>query len=281
MTEGNSRVGSERNGAGEAAHARSHLYALLATIFRGEPSAELLRRLRDPALRRSLAEAGVDLGGEFDGRAEDDLIEELAVEYARLFLGPGPHIAPYASTHLGGEGAGLWGPATVWVKRFIRDAGFDYSDGYRDLPDHISVELEFMGEMTAREARALEHHDPDEAKRIGEIEAEFVADHLAIWVPAFCEKVGSTSELNFYRVMARLAADFIRSEELDLAGDGVELNRVWLAVHQDRGQAGLYALHLHFVGASADRQPVGSHLRQDLDEQNCCSLTFSNHVAAG
>lgn len=218
MTEGNPRVGPEKNGAAGAAHARSHLYALLATIFRGEPKAELLRRLRDPALSRSLAEAGIDLGDEFDGRAEAELIEDLAVEYARLFLGPGPHIAPYASVYLGAEGAGLWGPATVWVKRFIRDAGFEYSDGYRDLPDHISVELEFMGEMTAREASALENRDPDEAKRIREIETEFLADHLAIWAPLFCEKTASAAEGKFFGGMARLTAEFIHAEQQDLAG---------------------------------------------------------------
>ncbi len=219
MTDLNPRVGPERNGAAAAAHARSHLYALLATIFRGEPKAELLRRLRDPALSRSLAETGIDLGSEFDGRAEDELIEGLAVEYARLFLGPGPHIAPYASVHLCGEGAGLWGPATVWVKRFVQNAGFEYSDGYRDLPDHISVELEFMGEMAAREASALENHDADEAKRIREIETEFLADHLAIWAPVFCEKTACAAERKFFGNMARLTAGFIRSEQHDLAGD--------------------------------------------------------------
>ena len=74
-----------------------------------------------------------------------------------------------------------------------------------------------MQRVTAREARATDESDGDtvaDCRRIGD---EFVRGHLAKWIPAFCKAVTGRAELPFYREMARLTEDFIRSEAEDLA----------------------------------------------------------------
>ncbi len=48
----------------------------------------------------ALSAAGVALDGAFLERAKAGVIEDRAVEYTRLFIGPGGHVAPYASVHL-------------------------------------------------------------------------------------------------------------------------------------------------------------------------------------
>jgi len=108
-----------------------------------------------------LKAAGVDMESIFGGKPDGELINELAVEYARLFIGPGHHIAPYATLYFGDMGASLWGPVTSWVKGFIEEAGFDYKPDFHDLPDHVSVELEFMQEITSRLAQARENGNDD------------------------------------------------------------------------------------------------------------------------
>lgn len=62
----------------------------------------------------------------FDKDFDDGLIDDLAVEYTRLVVGRGPQVSPYASVHLEGDGALLWGPTTVWARRFMEGAGFTH-----------------------------------------------------------------------------------------------------------------------------------------------------------
>ncbi len=216
-TDPDKEVAAEPKDPAGAAMERSNLYGFLAAIFRREPTAALLRQIRKRHFLESLSAAGVALDRDLFERPEGELLEELAVEYTQLFIGPGNHVAPYASVHLGGDGTSLWGESTAWVKAFIASAGFEYRPDYHDLPDHLGVELEFMQQVTAREARALDEADRDTVVHCRRIEDEFVGDHLAKWIPAFCKKVAARAELPFYREMAGLAESFMRSEVQELA----------------------------------------------------------------
>ncbi len=160
----------------------------------------------------ALSAAGVALDGALLERAKAGLIEDLAVEYTRLFIGPGGHVAPYASVHLDEQEGALWGPATVWVRDIIASVGFDYRPGYHDLPDHVSVEFEFMQHLAAQEARAHEDADAAALAECRRIEEKFVGEHLVLWIPRFCGKVAARAESPFYRDMAGLARDFVLSE---------------------------------------------------------------------
>jgi TorA maturation chaperone TorD len=126
---------------------RSNIYGLLAVIFRAEIEKPLLQHLKKPELLYVLSDMGIELGDDFSNRPEDDLIENLAVEYTRLFLGPAKHISPHESVHHkrdDGDWGSLFGADTVAVKNFIEASGLEYKSQYRGLPDHISVELELM-----------------------------------------------------------------------------------------------------------------------------------------
>lgn len=205
----------------QAARNRSNLYGFLAAVFRAEPTPALLRGIRETAFKRALEVAGVELDVDPAGETDDAFLDALAIEFTRLFIGPGVHVPPYAAVHLGDEWASLWGPDTVWVKDFIEAAGFAYRTGYHDLPDHVSVELEFMHELTAKEAAALEASDMTEAARLQAIESTFVNDHLARWIPAFCDRVAGHAERRFYRGLANLTKDFIEAERASL-GNGAK-----------------------------------------------------------
>lgn len=212
MTAGLARPAEAVPETAGTASARANLYGFLSSAFRLEPDAALLRRLREPGLAAALAAAGAALDDAFMERPEADLVEELALEFTRLFIGPGNHTAPYGAIYLDGEGASLWGPTTVWVKAFIEAAGFDFRAEYHGFPDHFSVELEFMGDLCAREAQALDDGDADQAAAWRAIEQQFVADHMAAWIPRFCAEMVERAEAPFYRGLAGLTADFVGSE---------------------------------------------------------------------
>ncbi len=195
----------------DSAAQRGNLYGVLAQVFRAEPPAAFLRELEKPGLARALAGVGAgDLG--LSAGLENGLIDKLAVEYTRLFIGPGPHVSPFAAVHLGGEGASLWGPETVWVRRFMDGAGIEFRIEGNLPPDHVSTELEFMHCLAAAAAEELRAGNGPAAARLNALQAEFVGDHLSRWVPEFCARVIAAARLPFYRAMAGLAADFLRSE---------------------------------------------------------------------
>jgi TorA maturation chaperone TorD len=161
---------------------------------------------------------GAELKDDFFKRPEDELIEDLAVEYTRLFLGPGRHISPHESIHHergDGKWGELWGADTVAVKKFIETSGLEYKSGYNGMPDHISVELEFMQEAAKREAQAREADDNDGALYCLRMEKKFISEHLK-WISVFCDKVISEAEMAFYREMAKITKNFMEFEQVEI-----------------------------------------------------------------
>ena len=203
----------------EVAKQRSNVYGLLATIYHKEITKELLKQIKHPQFLEVLSDQGVKLENDILQRPDDELIEDLAVEYARLFLGPAKHISPHESIHHDtgdGDWGQFWGKSTVEVKKFIETAGLEYKSEYTGLPDHISVELEFMQKATEREAQAWEEKDNDGALYCLKMEKKFIEEHLAPWLPLFCDKVIEDAELSFYREMAKLTKNFIEFEKEEI-----------------------------------------------------------------
>ena len=147
------------------------------------------------------------------------MLENLAVDYAYLFIGPGKHISPHESVHHQKEGVQsgqLWGELTAEVKRIIESSGLEYKSEFTGMPDHISVELEYMQHVVEREAQAWEADDDQTALLCLKNEKQFVDEHLLGWVPDFCEKVIEAAESPFYREMALLTRSFIEFEQKEL-----------------------------------------------------------------
>jgi TorA maturation chaperone TorD len=200
---------------------RSNVYGLLATVYREEISADLLHQVKDPQFLGVLSDLGIKLSSDFLQKPEEELLDELAVEYAGLFLGPGGHISPHESVHHqrdDGQGGLLWGESTAEVKKFIESTGLSYNSEYEGLPDHISVELEFMQQLTLREEQAWRDEDEDTALDCLKTEKKFIEEHLVRWIPAFCDKVIKEAELPFYREMAALTKNFIEFERQEVEG---------------------------------------------------------------
>lgn len=199
----------------ETATARANVYGLLTAVFRAEPSSSLLARLKDPEMFGVLEALGCSLGEGFRDLPDDRLHEDLAIEFTRLFLGPGSHISPHESLHVEegrGPDGGHWGRDTVKVKKFIEAAGLTVDDRFSGMPDHICVEMEFMQQLAIREAEAWTETDEEFATNILKIEKRFYDEHLSRWVGRFCDRVIETSEHPFYQGIAEVTKGFIEYE---------------------------------------------------------------------
>jgi DMSO reductase family type II enzyme chaperone len=211
---------------GAKARHRSNIYGLLATVYQQEITSDLLQQIKDPQFLGVLTDIGLEGMNEYLQNPENELLEDLAVEYTRLFLGPGKHVSPHESVHHqreDGQWGKLWGASTAEVKKFIETTGLGYSDDFKGMPDHITVELEFMQQLTLREEQALKEEDADKATAFRNVEKKFIEEHLVRWVPSFCEQVIQEAELPFYRSFAELTKRFIgyEMEEMKNNGNGI------------------------------------------------------------
>ncbi len=207
---------SRGEGAGtqalEAARARAAVYGLLARVFAGAPAPELLAGVRQPQMREALAAAGIELGEDFFAGDAEQLARRLAVEYARLFIGPGAQVALYESFFVRGEGEErpqLWGEAAVAVAAFCREVGLETAPGR--VPDHVSHELEVMAVLSQAEAESLAASAGDEARRWRRLQVRFCQEHLGRWLPDFSRAVARATG-GFYRGMALLAEEQVRAD---------------------------------------------------------------------
>ncbi len=212
----------------KTAKQRSNIYGLLAVIFRAEINKTFLQHLKNPEFLSVLSVMGIELGDDLLNRPEDDLIEDLAVEYTRLFLGPGKHISPHESVHHerdDGDWGSLWGADTVEVKNFIEASGLEYQSEYGGLPDHISVELEFMQQAAEREVQVREDNNTEGVLYCLDMQKRFINEHLQQWVPVFCDKIISGSEMSFYSEIAKLTKHFVEVDKENIFGYVEEMQK--------------------------------------------------------
>ncbi len=194
---------------------RSNIYGFLALVYQREPDAALLDILgkQDAAFK----ELGVDLSKPAGSGNKRDIIEELSVEYTRLFLGPGRHISPYESVWR--ENGGMhWGKSTTEVKNFIETLGLNYTEDWKGLPDHIGVEFELMKKLVEHEREACIGKDMKTVRLCIEIQKRFMDEHIFKWVPGFCEKVIEESREDFYKQIALLTKQFIEFDRERIDG---------------------------------------------------------------
>jgi TorA maturation chaperone TorD/Pyruvate/2-oxoacid:ferredoxin oxidoreductase delta subunit len=199
---------------------RATIYAALAAIYRPpfvqpagtDPAGELLTALEaldgglDHTWRMALTST----------RQTEVPLDELARTYDRLFVGPLPPLAhPYESVYRTLEGR-LMGEVTMQVIQAYAEAGVVLADGFRDLPDHVAVELEFMAYLAGEEAAA--RTGGDEALVVTHLsrQAAFLRDHLTRWIPHFCHRVTEADPDGYYAQAAVTLAAFI-VYDLDVA----------------------------------------------------------------
>jgi TorA maturation chaperone TorD len=139
-------------------------------------------------------------------------LEELLVDYSRLFLGPvGALAQPYGSVWLETDG-GLMQGSTVAVTALYADGGFEIADEFRDLPDHVAAELEFLYLLLFKLAQARMSGDSEAANRVDALRRRFLERHLGAWIGPFSAAVSVGAQTDFYRTLADLTERFVGLE---------------------------------------------------------------------
>lgn len=201
--------------------ARENLSRLLAACYY-QPGPEFVEEqvfdsIFDAAKRihPELADCAMGLGQDFAAEGHDGLL----LDYTRLFLGPNLIIAkPYGSVWLEGAST-VMGDSTMEALELYREGGFDVSADFREVPDHVAVELEFLYLLIYRENEALRNADAEALRAKAALRKRFLTKHLGRWMSPFTAAVIAGAQSNFYRRLARLSDGFVAMETRLAAAD--------------------------------------------------------------
>lgn len=186
------------------------LCAALAMALDHPTEALIHRELDNPllcALARSAArEAKSPLAQVFDALWEaldaGPPLQQLALEHTRLFLGPrAPRLQPYEHA-LGGRTPGGGELPAVYARE-----DFGVSPGFKDHPDHLCIELEFMAQLlqSGRLAQA----------------ADFARAHLSPLLAHIAPRLRDETRHPFYRIVADGLAALAQLDFRGLPAPGV------------------------------------------------------------
>ncbi len=187
----------------EDAASRSGVYRLLARLWLYEVDDEILHQLRCPPL----GDAWAEVGGSLPTGESQSIIDELALSYCQLFLGPKNHLPPFQSVWQKGQ---FQGTSIESMNRAIDVVGYDVSS----LPtgimlDHLGIQLDIMGHVLSEISSWPA--DSDGVDRAWELANSFFAAHLQ-WAEDLFKTAEQRADHEFYRSCVKLTREFLKSE---------------------------------------------------------------------
>lgn len=152
-------------------------------------------------------------------------LDDLMVDYARLFVGPFELLAPpFGSVYLEGSKQ-MMGDSTMDMKALYLAAGLDMAPDFNNPPDHVAAELEFLAYLCSCEAQAGE---AGEKQRFRKLRNRFISGHIGAWGPEFADKVKDNAGTGFYKRLAGLTRHVLtlarQSDENDTGPQPQESN---------------------------------------------------------
>ena len=177
------------------------MYHLLARLWLYEVDEPLLIELTTAPMRELYLAAGGRLPSNTDSTAHT--IDDLAVDYCQLFVGPQQAAPPYQSVWLTGE---FQGKPVESMQQFIDVIRFNV----KRLPsgtmlDHLGTQLLVMAAMN----QALTSEFIPQT--LLEIRSEFFRRHL-LWPARLLAAAEKNSQTPFYRSLATVTREFLNWE---------------------------------------------------------------------
>lgn len=206
---------------------RGDIYRFLAAFFYIPPKKMLLQERVFENLISALKQASPE-ATEFSIKMQEALLDEteerMAVDYSKLFVGPFELQAPpYGSFYLE-KGKRVMGDSTIEVLKMYNDLGLSIDSDFKEMPDHIAVELEFMYYLIEKEVQALEEPNLNSAPHFIEAQEFFLSKFLNRWVPPFCKRIKENTENEFYKALADCVLIFLKNEMESIRADQKDVN---------------------------------------------------------
>ncbi|MEW6375024.1 MAG: molecular chaperone TorD family protein [Thermodesulfobacteriota bacterium] len=209
---------------GRQAEERTKVYVLLSTFYLKKPGGDFVEKLQHGDFLGHLQSITSQIDGELaealkvmerfikssKGMPQEELAEDLAVDFTRLFRGIKPGYGPsppYESIYKG-EGR-IVGESTLEVMKMYDQSNVAMTEECAGPPDYIGTELKFLAMLCYKESEAWRTNHPDHALEFLRTELIFLDKHVCRWVPKFCRLMKKEARSNFYKGIAGLTNGFL------------------------------------------------------------------------
>lgn len=201
---------------------RSATYKKLSLLYT-YPENGAYKQLRKE--KQEIEKIFIEIAAEYDIALQDDIdiltssldtlsLQDIQIEYVRLFdYRPKCLIVESANIYRRDKFSDPESAAQVQdaVEDFYGKYGLNTGCWFKQPPDHILVELEFMHYLTHQEGVCLEG-ESDEVKNYLRGEKEFLSEHLLNWGVDFCDCLKDSTCLPLYSSLAVLTKSLLLSE---------------------------------------------------------------------
>jgi DMSO reductase family type II enzyme chaperone len=204
---------------------RSNIYKLLSAGFK-YPTPEIFDALKDGTFMEELWELVTSLShveklsekkGEMNRKINHGLENLTYTDFEGKYIEtfevgkPKPPCPPYEGLFRESE---VRSSVMIEISEFYKHFGLLMSreEGKKDLPDHLSAELEFLHFLTFKEAQAREEENEELLEGYLRAQRDFLQRHPAAWVPKFYQKLQDLGLVPFYVMLAQIASQMVQSD---------------------------------------------------------------------
>jgi len=205
--------------------ARRSVYELLSALYLELPSQKMVNTIFDPDFERGLSSAApvfetremreglksiCSFISSFKNKPREETLKHIAVDRTRLFRGinekhsPPP---PYESVY---RDQRLCGKSRTEVCDFYCKLGVILPEAWKESPDYLGIEIDFMRLLCQSQEEAWMNHRFDKVSEFLGVSMKFLEDHLLQWAPQFLERMSEMAELDFYKGLGRLTSGFLK-----------------------------------------------------------------------
>ncbi|HEX7650697.1 MAG TPA: molecular chaperone TorD family protein [Noviherbaspirillum sp.] len=179
--------------------ARADLYGLLAGLFYGPPSQELLNAIADaPSEGGGVLRDAWNALAQACSKADANALRD---EYESLFIGVGkPELMLYGSYYLSGF---LMEKPLAALRSDLAALGLERPAEVPESEDHIAMLFEVMRYLIASDDAAIANIAAQKT---------FFGTHIQPWAAQMCEAIEAHPRAGFYRPVAVLAKHFLEVE---------------------------------------------------------------------
>ncbi|NJD25692.1 MAG: hypothetical protein FIB06_09850 [Betaproteobacteria bacterium] len=153
-----------------------------------------------PAPWRQMADAVRGLPAVIDKA----VLDELAADYAAIYLNQACGASPYESVWLDDDHLACQAPMFE-LRAIYAAAGLKVADWRQRFDDHLVLQLQYLRHVIATDAVD------------GLAMADFIDEHLGFWFPDFADRVAARCHTDFYAALAGLTCEWLRSFRFMLA----------------------------------------------------------------
>jgi len=186
--------------------AASGVFRLLGRLWFRELDQQMVEQLRSEPLCTSYQQAGGSLP-----EPGDVSLEEYAIDYCQLFVGPKGHAPPVQSVWTAGK---FQDDTVVSMRRYLGLLGdLDCWSPAESIVDQLGIQLDVMGVILA-EMEASRTTAPERFSSLQELAGSFFREHLC-WPAKLFETCQSRAQTGFYRDLIGMTECFLQTRTVN------------------------------------------------------------------